>query len=72
MKAFWSTGDKARLAEAAGVSLQYLSDLLSRRRRASPDLARKLSDLAATMDKSIPVTAWLYPDVSHPAFRESK
>ena len=42
----WRRGEKARLARAAGVSRQYITELTSGRRKATPQMAKRLSQAA--------------------------
>lgn len=60
-KKTWQHGDRVRLANTVGISKQYLSDLLCRRKRALPELARSLSFHAALLGYSTTRNDWMYP-----------
>lgn len=45
----WAYGEKAKLAEKAGISKQYLNDFLSKRRDANYETACKIEDAAKEM-----------------------
>lgn len=66
----WSPGDKRRLALDAGVSPQYLSDILAGRRQCHPDLANRLETAAANLGYRIPRAVWVFRDMraSNPLF----
>jgi len=59
----WVRGQKTRIAEHAGISKQYLNDIL-RGRRCNRDLARKLE--AASAEIGIPISRfdWLESDIT--------
>lgn len=68
-KQFWNHGEKARVAELAGVSPQALSDILSGNRDCGRDRAQRLE--AATIivlgtARRVPAAAWAGLEV-HPA-----
>lgn len=46
----WQRGEKARLARAVGVSRQYITELTSGRRKASPEMAERLYLAAQTLN----------------------
>lgn len=58
---FWMHGQKAELAKRAGISRQYLNDILSCRKRALPELAVKLERAAAAMSLTIEAKDFMFP-----------
>ena len=60
----WRRGERARLAQWAGITPSYLCDLLHRRKRASSDVSVKLA--AACMHLGIPLALmdWVKPKAS--------
>jgi transcriptional regulator with XRE-family HTH domain len=58
---FWQWGQQAELARRAGISRQYLSDILNCRKRALPELARELEAAAKSMGLSIDKVYFMYP-----------
>lgn len=56
----WNKGEKQAVAERAGVSPGYVSNILARRHRASADLAVKLEEACAAL--RIPITRedWVF------------
>ena len=58
---FWKHGQKAQLAKRAGISRQYLNDILSCRKRALPELAVKLERAAAEMSITIEAKDFMFP-----------
>lgn len=68
-KKFWNRKDKKKLAKAAGISPQLLSDYLGLRKGISVAQATRLSGAATEIGVSIPVEAWLGLQV-HPAFKK--
>lgn len=46
----WQRGEKAKLARAAGVSRQYITELTSGRRKASPEMAERLYQAAQSLN----------------------
>jgi transcriptional regulator with XRE-family HTH domain len=60
-KSPWKWGQKAELARQAGISRQYLSDILSCRKHAPPELALKLEEASAKMRLGIKKEDFMYP-----------
>lgn len=58
---FWQWGQQAELARRAGISRQYLSDILNCRKRALPELAQKLEEEAKSMGLAIDKVYFMYP-----------
>ena len=66
----WKYGEKTLLAQKAGISRQFLGDILSRRRPCPPALAPVLETACTTISsrnrhRSFPKVdrmQWLYPD----------
>lgn len=56
----WVHGDKTRLAKGAGISPQYLSDLLSGRRDCRGKLATTLAEEAMKMGYHMPREQWVF------------
>jgi len=70
---FWKHGQKTKLAGLAGVSRQYLSDIVGRRRGVSYDMARRLEEGCKALEiKDMSVLVWLNNrEVKHPAFKKA-
>lgn len=65
----WERGLQSQLATAAAISFSYMCDILHRRKRASPEVARTIEREAKKL--GIPLTRidLLYPEEStSPAF----
>lgn len=60
-KTTWSRGDKTRIAAALGISLQYLSDILSNRRRCSSERAIRLEKACLKLGYRMPRVDWVFP-----------
>lgn len=60
----WQIGDRAKLAKLAGISPQYLCDLIHCRKRALPELATKLEDASGQLGYEFTRLDWLYPEES--------
>ena len=74
MAKYWEINEKGRLAEEIGISRQYLSDILARRRRVSVSRAKALqyaSAMVLGIERAIPWAVWADPMAEHPAFKES-
>jgi transcriptional regulator with XRE-family HTH domain len=63
---FWKWGQKSELARRAGISRQYLADILNCRKRALPELAQKLEDASREMDIHIDRDYFMYPAEASP------
>ena len=59
----WVWGDKGKLAKAAGISPQYLSDIIHGRKECRGTLAITLRDEAAKMGYKIPSSDWVFRNV---------
>lgn len=57
----WEWGQKAKLAKSAGISRQYLSDILNCRKRALPELAVKLEAGAKAMGFMLTKENFMFP-----------
>ena len=57
----WIIGDKKRLAEAAGISPQYLNDIIHARYGASKDTAINLETAATELGIPLDRFDFLYP-----------
>jgi plasmid maintenance system antidote protein VapI len=53
-------GDQIRLARRVGISPRHMNDILKRRKRPSPEIAKKLEE-----ETGIDRSAWLWPDEIH-------
>jgi transcriptional regulator with XRE-family HTH domain len=58
----WKWGQKSELARRAGISKQYLSDILNCRKRALPELAAKLEEEATKMSLPLAKEYFMYPE----------
>jgi len=71
---FWDSGEKGRLAEAAGIRPDRLSNILHRREGCSWRYAEMLESASRTVlgdDRSIPAADWVWNRTTeHPAFGE--
>lgn len=68
---FWQRGQMARVAEEAGVSYSYLSDVLHRRRSVGKEKAIELAEASSRVlgYALISWEEWLFSTTSnHPAF----
>ena len=66
----WTRGLQADLARTAGVSVGYLCELLHRRKRCTPDVAKRISSAALMLEIPLTRTDLLYPEESNSlAFR---
>ena len=59
----WARGDKGRLARAANISPQYLSDILAERKTCPPVLAGVLEAAAAELGYRITRAEWVFVDL---------
>ncbi len=57
----WKWGQKAELARQAGISRQYLSDILNCRKHAPPELAEKLEAASIEMKLNLKKEHFMYP-----------
>ncbi|MFA6102623.1 MAG: helix-turn-helix domain-containing protein [Victivallaceae bacterium] len=57
----WKWGQKAELARRAGISRQYLSDILNCRKHAPPELAEKLEAASSEMKLNLKKEHFMYP-----------
>lgn len=64
LKLIWTHGEKSILARACGISPQYLSDILSARKRALPELAEKIEAESRKMGLYISRNDVMYPHQS--------
>lgn len=68
---YWKHGDKKKLAQAAGLSVSGLSDILCRRRGVSVKRASALELAAAHLGYNISKLCWLEnKNTRHPGFRK--
>ena len=58
----WQRGQKSQLAKAVGISLQYLCDIPSGRKRALPELARRIETESSKLGLEIHRLDVLYPE----------
>lgn len=56
----WNKGEKQALAELAGISPGYLSNVLARRHRVGADLAVKLEEACAALRIPIKREDWVF------------
>ena len=69
----WNYGDRRKLAGLAGISPQYLSDLLHRRKSARLPLAKKLVAAAQGLGYSFTLLDFLDPaDSCNPLLGKAK
>lgn len=67
---FFKKGDQRKLAQAMGVSDQYLSDVFGRRRRVSAKKAITFERISAELGHYIPAEAYAFSlETNHPAFK---
>lgn len=64
MPMLWQHGDKRKVAKAAGISPQYLTDILKGRKAATTKLAPKIVDAARKLEYSLSLLDVLYPSDS--------
>lgn len=64
MATTWKHGDKAAIARAAGISPQYLNDILKARKAARAELAKKIIKAAAGFGYSLGLLDLLDPSES--------
>ncbi len=60
----WRRGERARLAQWAGITPSYLCDLLHRRKRASSEVAVKLAAACIHLGLGMTIIDWVNPDES--------
>lgn len=60
----WIRGQRAELARRSGISTAYLCDILSRRKRATPERAEIIEAQAIAMGLSLTRYDLMYPDKS--------
>jgi transcriptional regulator with XRE-family HTH domain len=60
----WEKGQQSALAELAGLSQSYVSEIIHGKKRAGPDAARHLAAACAELDIPLTVMDFLYPDES--------
>lgn len=60
----WARGQQAALAHTAGISVGYLCELLHRRKRCTPDMAKRIAFAAALHDVPLTRDDLLYPEES--------
>jgi len=66
---YWKHGQKTEVAELAGVSRSYLSEVLGRKRNTSLKQAKRLEAAAFSASVLIPWDHWLQAKATtHPAF----
>ena len=63
-KTIWKRGDQTELARRAGISPQYLNDLIHARSRALPELAKVLEREAKILGYKLTVNDWIFPTES--------
>ena len=61
----WAHGQKTDLAKASGMSLQYLSDILHGRKRATPERAERIEREASHMGIHLSRFDLMYPHKSN-------
>ncbi len=59
VKTEWLRGEQARLAQHAGITPSYLSELLHRKKRPSVDVAVKLAAACLHMDIPLSLNDWV-------------
>lgn len=69
-KPYWKRGELTELSYRSNISIQYISDIVHRRRGVSLKRAQSLSFVASTyLGRDISVRAWLEcKSTKHPAF----
>jgi plasmid maintenance system antidote protein VapI len=71
---FWNPGEKTRVAQAAGLALRELTDLIGGRKNVSVARARKLEAATRTVLgdwRTVPAAAWLRLE-THTAMEKAK
>jgi len=59
----WLWGDKSKIADKAGISSSYLSDIIANRRPCSGELATTLAAVCKEFGYLIPRRQWTFPDL---------
>jgi hypothetical protein len=66
---WWPYKGQGKLALRAGLSKQYLTDILHHRRRCSVEMAVRLAKACAELNLPIEWQDWVAPELTkHPAF----
>lgn len=70
MLTYWKYGQRKAIAQRCGLSIQNMSEILSRRRGVSKEKAKELEAASAEiLGYAIPFEAWLFNRATkHPAF----
>ncbi len=73
IKQSWEWGDKTALARLAGITPQYLNDIIKGRRWPGHMLASRLARMARRMGYEVSVAEWAIPELrragKNPLFR---
>lgn len=62
-KTSWAFGDKSELARRAGISPQYLSDIIAGRKTCSSRLGTLLAKHSMALGYDIPRSVWVFQDM---------
>lgn len=62
MKREWVYGDKARLADAVGISGSWLSQIVNGKKECKPELAKRLAEASRRLGYNIPREVWAFTD----------
>lgn len=68
MKETWTHGEKTQLAQYAGISKQYLNDILKQRTDASEELAEKLEKGCESFGTFISKHDWMNAKTTNSPF----
>lgn len=63
MKTAWKRGDRIRVARLAGISPQYMCDIIHGRKVARPELAIRLEAASKGCGYDIPRAVWVFRDL---------